>query len=145
VSQPASGRGEQHDPVVRALEVLARTLASWEPGGDPDGEWDPSRYLPGGDRHIPKVMIYGTAVTPTPFIPFGDPEPEVLTILAGRGNGKLARTVAWLRKDPGHRRLVCATAERAEEVRVRYGLTARQVITVDDLRRGEAIREPGPA
>ena len=62
------------DPVVQALNVAAKIIRDWPPDVGAVEEWDSSRYLPGGDRYIPKLTTYGTPVCPTSFIRFDDPE-----------------------------------------------------------------------
>lgn len=63
------------DPVIQALDAVSRTLldlaARVVPAGE--GEWDSSRYLPGGDRYIPKLTIYGTGSAMS-FIPLDSAE-----------------------------------------------------------------------
>jgi hypothetical protein len=62
------------DPVVQLLSVMARALREWPPEPQPEGEWDPSPFLPGGSRYIPKLTTYGTYCSPPSFIPFSTPE-----------------------------------------------------------------------
>lgn len=72
------GHDVVHDEEIRAalgaLGAVSGTLRDWPPDVGPPAEWDSSRYLPGGDRYIPKLMIYGTPVSLTSFIPMTDPE-----------------------------------------------------------------------
>ena len=63
-----------NDPVIGALDAVSGTLRDWPPDAGPPAEWDASRYLPGGDRYIPKLVIYGTPVSPTSFILFESEE-----------------------------------------------------------------------
>ncbi len=58
------------DRDAELLTVMTRSLRDWPPKPQAAGEWDPAPFLPGGSRYIPKLMTYGTPVSPTSFIPF---------------------------------------------------------------------------
>lgn len=83
------------DPVVQLLAVMARSLREWPPKPQAEGEWDPSPFLPGGSRYIPKLMIYGTPVSPVSFIPFSDPEE-----IAARERAEAARKALAVLRGP---------------------------------------------
>jgi hypothetical protein len=92
------GRGDglavSDDPVVRLLEVMARTLRDWPPDAGAPEEWDASRYLPGGDRYIPKLVIYGTPISPVPFLPIRSAE----EIAAGERREAAGKVLTVLRE-----------------------------------------------
>ncbi len=55
-------------------------------------------------------------------------------VIRPRQGGKTHETVQWLREDPGHRVIITATAEMARDLRQRYELTEKQVMTVSSVR-----------
>lgn len=61
-------------------------------------------------------------------------------VIRPRQGGKTHATVQWLREDPDRRVIIAHSAATASDLRRRYDLTERQVVTVDSIRTRERGR-----